>query len=197
MRRSRLAAARAGHVRKRGQPCGRQRNVGSPRGPHLMVSTSMVYGRIIDVFNTENISAECSGEKPPSRPRIPCVYGLEVGVGGGLGCWEYVSRSLFRGFAAKGALLWDGWGTWLLWQLIPTTNYPRHTCANDCSCYTCKCCFRAGWNSPLAVNRAVPKGCRGAGEASATEPMSPRPERVLVRMPAELVRFQYQRLESG
>ena len=197
MRRSRLAAGRAGHVRKRGQPCGRQRNVESPRGPHLMVSTSMVYGCIIDVFNTEDISAECSGEKPPSRPRIPCVYGLEVGVGGGLGCWEYVSRSLFRGFAAKGALLWDGWGTWLLWQLIPTTNYPRHTCANDCSCYTCKCCFRAGWNSPLAVNRAVPKGCRGAGEASATEPMSPRPERVLVRMPAELVRFQYQRLESG
>lgn len=79
MRRSRLAAARAGHVRKRGQPHGRQRNVGSPRGPHLMVSTSMVYGCIIDVFNTENISAECSGEKPPSRPRIPCVYGLEVG----------------------------------------------------------------------------------------------------------------------
>lgn len=79
MRRSRLAAARAGHVRKRGRPCGRQRNVGSPRGPRLMVSTSMVYGRIIDVFNTENISAECSGEKPPSRPRIPCVYGLEVG----------------------------------------------------------------------------------------------------------------------
>ena len=44
-----------------------------------MVSTSMVYGCIIDVFNTEDISAECSGEKPPSRPRIPCVYGLEVG----------------------------------------------------------------------------------------------------------------------
>ena len=79
MRRSRLAAARAGHVRKRGQPRGRQRNVGSPRGPHLMVSTSMVYGCTIDVFNTEDISAECSGGKPPSRPRIPCVYGLEVG----------------------------------------------------------------------------------------------------------------------
>ena len=79
MRRSRLAAGRAGHVRKRGQPCGRQRNVESPRGPHLMVSTSMVYGCIIDVFNTEDISAECSGGKPPSRPRIPCVYGLEVG----------------------------------------------------------------------------------------------------------------------
>ena len=44
-------AARAGHVRKRGQPCGRQRNVGSPRGPHLMVSTPMVYGCAIDVFN--------------------------------------------------------------------------------------------------------------------------------------------------
>ena len=197
MRRSRLAAARAGHVRKRGQPCGRQRNVGSPRGPHLMVSTSMVYGRIIDVFNTDNISAECSGEKTPSRPRIPCVYGLEVGVGGGLGCWEYVSRSLFRGFAAKGALLWDGWGTWLLRQLIPATNYPWHTCAKVYWCYTCNCCFRAGWNSPLAVNRAVPKGCRGAGEASATEPMSPRPVCALVRMPAELVRSQYQRLESG
>ena len=133
----------------------------------------------------------------PSRPRIPCVYGLEVGVGGGLGCWEYVSRSLFRGFAAKGALLWDGWGTRLLRQLIPATNCPWHTCTNDCSCYTCNCCFRAGWNSPLAVNRAVPKGCRGAGEMPAAEPRSPRPVCALVRMPAELVRFQYQRLESG
>ena len=84
-----------------------------------MVSTSMVYGCIIDVFNTENISAECSGEKPPSRPRIPCVYGLEVGVGGGLGCWEYVSRSLFRGFAAKGAPLWGEWRMWLLQWLVP------------------------------------------------------------------------------
>ena len=98
---------------------------------------------------------------------------------------------------AKGALLWDGWGTWLLRQLIPATNYPWHTCANDCSCYTCNCCFRAGWNSPLAVNRAVSKGRRGAGEMPATEPMSPRPVCALVRMPAELVRPQYQRLESG
>ena len=32
----------------------------------------------------------------PSRPRIPCVYGLEVGVGGGRGCWGYMSRLLFR-----------------------------------------------------------------------------------------------------
>ena len=224
MRRSRLAAARAGHVRKRGQPCGRQRNVGSPRGPHLMVSTSMVYGCIIDVFNTENISAECSGEKPPSRPRIPCVYGLEVGGRRRTWLWGMrvpvaVSRLCrerraalgrvedvvvavacpLRCFAlcAKGALLWDGWGTWLLRQLIPTTNYPWHTCANDCSCYTCNCCFRAGWNSPLVVNRAVPRGYRGAGKVPAVEPMSPRPGCALVRMPAELVRSQYQRLESG
>ena len=85
----------------------------------------------------------------------------------------------------------------MLRQLIPATNYPWHTCANDCSCYTCNCCFRAGWNSPLAVNRAVSKGRRGAGEIPVTEPMSPRPVCALVRMPAELVRFQYQRLESG
>ena len=98
---------------------------------------------------------------------------------------------------AKGALLWDGWGTWLLRQLIPTINYPWHTCVKTCSCYTCNCCFRAGWNSPLAVNRAVSKGRRGAGEMPATEPMSPRPVCALVRMPAELVRSQYQRLESG
>jgi len=98
---------------------------------------------------------------------------------------------------AKSALLWDGWGTWLLRQLIPATNYLWHTCAKVYWCYTCNCCFRAGWNSPLAVNRAVPKGCRGAGEASAIEPMSPRPVCALVRMPAELVRSQYQRLESG
>ena len=63
----------------RGSPVGVSPTLASPRGPHLMVSTSMVYGCIIDVFNTEDISAECSGEKPPSRPRIPCVYGLEVG----------------------------------------------------------------------------------------------------------------------
>ena len=107
MRRSRLAAARAGHVRKRGQPCGRQRNVGSPRGPHLMVSTSMVYGRIIDVFNTDNISAECSGEKPPSRPRIPCVYGLEVG--GRRRTWSIGVRvpSLFRALRERRVTL--GW----------------------------------------------------------------------------------------
>ena len=77
MRRSRLAAARAGHVRKRGQPCGRQRNVGSPRGPHLMVSTSMVYGCIIDVFNTENISAEC-----PRRLALRSCYDYVLGLCG-------------------------------------------------------------------------------------------------------------------
>ena len=106
---------------------------------------------------------------------------------------------------AKGAPLWLERRTWLSFQLVPgiflerfpTTNYPWHTCAKACWCYTCNCCFRAGWNSPLAVNRAVPKGRRGAGKVSATEPMSPRPVCALVRMPAELVRSQYQRLESG
>lgn len=78
MRRSRLAAARAGHVRKRGQPCGRQRNVGSPRGPHLMVSTSMVYGRIIDVFNTDNISAECSEKQHQGGPCVNAAEGSEI-----------------------------------------------------------------------------------------------------------------------
>lgn len=196
MRRSRLAAARAGHVRKRGQPCGRQRNVGSPRGPHLMVSTSMVYGCTIDVFNTEDISAECSGEKPRPAPGFPAFTALRS-------AWAEIvaDRDTCPGccfaLCAKGAPLLRERRTWLLRQLIPTINYPRHTCANDCSCYTCNCCFRAGWNSPLAVNRAVPKGCRGADEMPAAEPMSPRPVCALVRMPAELVRSQYQRLESG
>ena len=120
MRRSRLAAARAGHVRKRGQPCGRQRNVGSPRGPHLMVSTSMVYGCIIDVFNTENISAEYSGEKPPSRPRIPCVYGLEVG--GRRRTWSIGVRvpSLFRALRERRATL--GW----VGNVVVAATDPRH-----------------------------------------------------------------------
>ena len=129
MRRSRLAAARAGHVRKRGQPCGRQRNVGSPRGPHLMVSTSMVYGCIIDVFNTENISAECSGEKPPSRPRIPCVYGLEVG--GRRRTWSIGIRVPFavsRLCREKRSTL--GWaGTLLSRCSVPAAfleRFPRH-----------------------------------------------------------------------
>lgn len=157
-------------------------------------------------FALRSLFASCGmfRRETPSRPRIPCVYGLEVGgrrtwllgiripvavsrfarkahhfgVDGERGCRVNLSRPHF-------------------WSVSPTINYPWHTCAKACWCYTCNCCFRAGWNSPLAVNRAVPKGCRGAGEVSATEPMSPRPERVLVRMPAELVRSQYQRLESG
>ena len=196
MRRSRLAAARAGHVRKRGQPCGRQRNVGSPRGPHLMVSTSMVYGRIIDVFNTDNISAEYSGEKPRHASGFPTFTALRSAWAEDLVVGNTCPGRCFA-LCAKGALLWDGWGTWLLRQLVPVRNYPRRTCAFLPSCYTCNCCFRAGWNSPLVVNRAVSKGRRGAGKVPATEPMSPRPVCALVRMPAELVRSQYQRLESG
>lgn len=176
-------------------------------------------------FALRSLFASCGmfRREAPSRPWIPCVYGLEVGgrrkwlLGirvpvavsrlcrerratlGRVGDVAVVATGPLRCFAlcAKGALLWDGWGTWLFRQLISATNYPWHTCAKAYWCYTCNCCFRAGWNSPLAVNRAVSKGRRGAGEVSATEPMSPRPERVLVRMPAELVRSQYQRLESG
>lgn len=149
--------------------------------------------------------AEYSGEKSPSRPRIPCVYGLEVG--GRKRTWllgRHVPVAVSR-FARKAHHFGvDGergrrvnLSRAYFWSVSPTINYPRHTCAKTCPCYTCNCCFRAGWNSPLAVNRAVSKGHRGAGEVPATEPMSPRPVRVLVRMSAELVRSQYQRLESG
>ncbi len=101
MRRSRLAAGRAGHVRKRGQPCGRQRNVGSPRGPHLMVSTSMVYGCIIDVFNTENISAadkgaSCCGMHSEGNPSGPFVLGLRELELKGLRCASRLMRSAAR-----------------------------------------------------------------------------------------------------
>lgn len=140
---------------------------------------------------------ECSGEKPRHAPGFPAFTALRSAGGEGRGCGGYASRLLFRGKAAKSAPLWGEWETWLLRQLVPATNYPRHTCANTRSCYTCNCCFRAGWNSPLVVNRAVSKGRRGAGKVPAAEPMSPRPVCALVRMPAELVRSQYQRLESG
>lgn len=100
MRRSRLAAARAGHVRKRGQPCGRQRNVGSPRGPHLMVSTSMVYGCIIDVFNTEDISAECAGSKHAAGP---AMSGLRrITAGGILARFARLKRASCCGMHSEG-----------------------------------------------------------------------------------------------
>mgnify|MGYP007107201905 CR=1 FL=1 len=116
----------------------------------------------------------CPGRCFAALPRKARYFGAD----GGRGCCANLSLPHF-------------------WSVSPATNYPWHTCAKAYWCYTCNCCFRAGWNSPLAVNRAVPKGRRGAGGVPATEPMSPRPVRVLVRMPAELVRSQYQRLESG
>ena len=57
--------------------------------------------------------------------------------------------------------------------------------------------FQGGVEFPTGGKLGGAKRRRGAGEASATEPMSPRPVRVLVRMQAELVKSQYQRLESG
>lgn len=150
-------------------------------------------------FALRSLFASCGmfrRETPRHAPGFPAFTALRSAWAEDLVVGNTCPGRCFA-LCAKGALLWDGWGTWLLRQLIPATNYPWHTCANDCSCYTCNCCFRAGWNSPLAVNRAVSKGRRGAGEMPATEPMSPRPVCALVRMPAELVRFQYQRLESG
>ena len=168
------------------------RNVpeGSPRhAPGFPAFTALRSAWAEDLVVGNTCPGRCFAALPRKARRF--------GASGGCGCCSGLSPSLFRGFAAKGALLWDGWGTWLLRQLIPATNYPWHTCAKVYWCYTCNCCFRAGWNSPLAVNRAVPKGCCGAGEVPAAEPMSPRPVCALVRMPAELVRSQYQRLESG
>lgn len=141
--------------------------------------------------------AECSGEKPRPAPGSPAFTALRSAWAEIVADGDTCPGRWFRGFAAKGALLWDGWGTWLLRQLALARNYPWRTCTSLPSCYTCNCCFRAGVEFPTGGKSAVPKVCRGAGEASATEPMSPRPVRVLVRMPAELVRSQYQRLESG
>lgn len=142
---------------------------------------------------------------PRHAPGSLTFTALRSAGGKGRGCWGDMSRLLFRALRERRITL--AWTENVVVALTcpgrisgafpPARNYSWHTCAKAYWCYTCNCCFRAGWNSPLAVNRAVPKGCRGAGEASATGPMSPRPVRVLVRMPAELVRSQYQRLESG
>lgn len=92
-------------------------------------------------FALRSLFASCGmfRRETPSRPRIPCVYGLGVGsrrrtrligmrvpvavsrfarkvrcfgVGGGRGCCGDLSPSLFRGFAAESATLWDGWDIW-------------------------------------------------------------------------------------
>lgn len=147
-------------------------------------------------FALRSLFAECSGEKPRHAPGSPAFTALRSAWAEIVADGDTCPGRCFAALPRKAHYFGMG-GTWLLRQLIPAINYPWHTCAKAYWCYTCNCCFRAGWNSPLAVNRTVPKGCRGAGEVPATEPMSPRPVRVLVRMPAELVRSQYQRLESG
>lgn len=60
-------------------------------------------------FALRSLFASCGmfRREAPSRPRIPCVYGLEVGVGGGRGCWGYMSRLLFRALRERRATL--GW----------------------------------------------------------------------------------------
>lgn len=108
MRRSRLAAARAGHVRKRGQPCGRQRNVGSPRGPHLMVSTSMVYTGASSMSSIQKISVRNVPERSPRHaPGFPAFTALRSAGGEERGCEGYVSRLLFRALRERRITL--GW----------------------------------------------------------------------------------------
>ena len=62
-----------------------------------MVSTSMVYGCTIDVFNTEDISAECAGKKTYGGP-----YDVRSSVNWPLvegGAWGDVQKTEFS--AAK------------------------------------------------------------------------------------------------
>ncbi len=144
-------------------------------------------------------------------------------MGGGLGCWEYVSRSLFRGFAAKGAPLWGEWRMWLLQWLVPllfralrerratlgwvgnvvvVATDPHHKLP---SAYLrerllvlhLQVLFQGGVKFPTGGKsggaKGVPWRSRGAcGRADESATVC-----ALVRMPAELVRSQYQRLESG
>ena len=141
---------------------------------------------------------------PRHAPGFPAFTALRSAGGEGRACGGYVSLLLFRALREMRTTLgrMGNLVDVLLYLGRISGAFPRHKLP---SAYLREqslvlhflCCFRAGWNSPLAVNRAVPKGCRGAGKVLAVEPMSPRPVCALVRMPAELVRSQYQRLESG
>ena len=73
-------------------------------------------------FALRSLFASCGifRREAPSRLRIPYVYGLEVGVGGGLGCWEYVSRSLFRALRERRVTL--GW----VGNVVVTATDPHH-----------------------------------------------------------------------
>ena len=57
--------------------------------------------------------------------------------------------------------------------------------------------FQGGVEFPTGGKSGGAKGVSWPGVVPVAEPMSPRPVYALVRMPAELVRTQYQRLESG
>ena len=57
--------------------------------------------------------------------------------------------------------------------------------------------FQGGVEFPTGGKSGGAKGVPWSGVVPAAEPMSPRPVCALVRMPADLVRIQYQRLESG
>ena len=57
--------------------------------------------------------------------------------------------------------------------------------------------FQGGVKFPTGGKSGGVKGTPWRRRGACAEPMSPRPVCALVRMPAELVRSQYQRLESG
>lgn len=132
----------------------------------------------------------------PSRPRIPCVYGLEVG--GRRRTWSIGVRvpSLFRALRERRVAL--GWvGNVVVAATDPRHKLPSAYLRERLLVLHLQLLFQGGAEFPTGGKSGGAKGVRGAGEASAPEPMSPRPVCALVRMPAELVRSQYQRLESG
>ena len=108
-----------------------------------------------------------------------------------------MSPSLFRALRERRATL--GWvGSVVVAAADPHHKLPSAYLRERLLVLHLQLLFQGGVEFPTGGKSGGAKGGpRGAGEVPATEPMSPRPERVLVRMPAELVRSQYQRLESG
>ena len=150
-------------------------------------------------FALRSLFASCGmfRREAPSRPRIPCVYGLEVGG----------RRKWLLGIRVPVAVSWLcrerrvtlGWvGSVVVAATDPHHKLPSAYLRERLLVLHLQLLFQGGVEFPTGGKSGGVKGTPWrAGEVSATEPMSPRPVRVLVRMPAELVRSQYQRLESG
>ena len=133
---------------------------------------------------------------PRPAPGFPAFTALRSAGGEERGCEGYVSRLLFRALRERRITL--GWvGNVVVAAADPHHKLPSAYLRERLLVLHLQLLFQGGVEFPTGGKSGGAKRRRGAGEASATEPMSPRPERVLVRMPAELVRSQYQRLESG